>query len=234
MAPLVKISEIEDIVERQAVLDALGHPDPEDISPITTVYYGHSFVNRFQSYMKRLPWYMDNLGIPPFEGAVWCQGHGGATIARLREKQNIDALFRKRPEIVVVEAGTNDLARADLTAKDVTDQMLDLVRDIQDCHVREVIVSQVLYRGKVGLLRAVSDFPEKVVEYNRRIEYELQFLPRAAFWHHRNLWRVDLEAHLEDGTHLNDLGNKKLYRSLKGAVQYTSRLIRPGWSCVYC
>ena len=90
MAPLVKISEIEDIVERQAVLDALGHPDPEDISPITTVYYGHSFVNRFQSYMKRLPWYMDNLGIPPFEGAVWSQGHGGATIARLREKENIN------------------------------------------------------------------------------------------------------------------------------------------------
>ena len=234
MSQLTKISDIGDIEERQAVLDYLGRPDPDDISPVTMVYYGHSFVNRFDTYMQNLPWYMDNLGIPAFEGQVICQGLGGATVKRLREPENINKLFRKRPDIVVIEAGTNDLARANLTAKDVSDEMLELVRDILNCHVREVIVCQVIYRGKEGMLKAVDDFKHKVVEYNLRMEYELQFLPRTTFWHHRKLWNVDLEEHLTDGTHLNDLGNKKLYRSLKGAVQYTSRVIRPAWSCYYC
>ena len=99
---MLKISEIEDIYERQAVLDNLSQPDPEEIAPVVTVYYGHSFVSHFKTYNDQLPWYMDNLGIPPFEGNLICQGVGGATIARLRQDENLRTLMRHKPEIVVL------------------------------------------------------------------------------------------------------------------------------------
>ena len=132
--------------------------------------------------------------------------------------------------MVFIEAGTNDLARDYLSPLDVCEEMLKLVRDVIDCQVREVIVGQVILRGEQGMERAVPEFPYKVFEYNHLIEQALQFQPRAIFWHHRNLWNVDLEDHVEDGTHLNSLGHKKLYRSIRGAVQSTMTRIRPAWS----
>ena len=228
--PLQKISEITDIVERQKVLDHLGHPDPEDISPVKICYYGHSFVSHMVTYINTLPDYMQHFGIFPQQGSVVFEGKGGATVKRLREDENVRKILKMGPEIIVLEAGTNDLARADLSPKDVSDNMLELVRDMLDCHAREVVVDQVLLRGQEGMLRAVPEFEEKVHEYNRRIKDALQYQPRATFWHHRNLWNVDLEAHLEDGTHLNALGNKKLYRSVKGAMQSTMKKIRPAWA----
>ena len=227
---LQKISEIGEREERQKILDYLAHPDQTEVGPVKTLYYGHSFVAHMQKYMNTLPDYMHNFGVFPGQGSLSFISKGGATVARLRKDHNIRKILRLQPEIVVIEAGTNDLADADLSAADVCAEMLELARDVLDCHVREVIVGQVILRGEEGLKRAVDDFEQKVYEYNHRIEDALQYLPRASFWHHRKMWKVDIEAQLEDGTHPNALGNKKLYRSIKGAIQATMKRIRPAWA----
>ena len=139
-------------------------------------------------------------------------------MARLREDHNIRKILCIKPEIVVLEAGTNDLTKEELTAADVCAEMVELVRDLLDCHVRQVIVGQIILRGEGSMENAVPDFDQKVYKYNHCIEDTLKYLPRASFWHHRKLWDVDIEAHLEDGTHPNELDNKKLYRSVKGKV----------------
>ena len=225
-----RISQIENIFQRQCVLDYLAFPDPQEIAPVNVLLYGHSFVTHLKDYVVSLPPYMWNLGMDPEKARVGYKGLGGAKLDRLRAPANLDELQRLRPEVVVIEAGTNDLAHEHLLPVHVCDEMMNLVRDIIDCQVREVIVGQVILRGERGMERAVWDFEQKVYEYNHRIEDALQFQPRASFWHHRNLWDVDLEAHLEDGTHLNSLGHKKLYRSIRGAVQSTVNRIRPAWS----
>ena len=211
------------------MLDYLGHPDEDDVSPVVSLYYGHSFVQHMVDYINTLPPYMKDFGIFPNQGSVFFQSKSGATVARLREDKNIRKILQLRPEIVVLEVGTNDLAREDMSPKDVADGVMELVRDVLDCHVREVVVDQVILRGKEGMERAVPEFKDKVHDYNRRIKNDLQYQPRASFWHHRNLWNVELEEHLEDGTHLNALGNKKLYRSVKGAIQSTMKRVRPAW-----
>ena len=233
MSSLVRISEISDLVERQHALDYLGTPDINDISPVRVLYYGHSFVGRIQDYIKILPVYRFNFGMDLTEAAVYFQCDGGATLDRLRSPGNLSKLKRVQPEIVVIEGGTNDLAREDLSPKEVADEMLELCRDILDCRAREVVVSQVLLRGKAGMKRAVANFEEKVYEYNHRVEDALEFLPRASFWHHYKLWR-NIEDHVitDDGTHLNDLGHKKLYKSLCGAIRSTTDRIRPAWRVV--
>ena len=229
-ASMQRISEIENVFQRQCVLDYLAFPDPREVSPVNVMLYGHSFVTHLKDYIASLPWYMWNLGMDRDKAVIGYKGLGGATVDRLRRPSSLDDLQRHSPEIVVIEAGTNDLARDYLTPQDVSDEMLKLVRDVIDCLVREVIVCQVILRGEQGMERAVPEFAEKVYEYNHRIEGELQYQPRASFWHHRNLWDVDIEEHVSDGTHLSDLGHKKLYRSIRGAVQSTVTKLRPAWT----
>ena len=224
-----RISKIVDITERQHVLNHLARPDPNEVCPVKVLYYGHSFVSHIQDFMATLPYYMSNFGITDNEALIHYKALNGATIDRMKKKSNVNKINRMQPEIVVLEGGTNDLASFDMTSQDVCDVMMDLVRDVLDCRVRHVIVSQVLLRGKKGLIGYDPDFAEKVYRYNHLIEDALQYLPRTSFWHHRNLWG-DIEQHVEDGTHLNDLGHKKLYRSLKGAIKFNIKKIRPAWS----
>ena len=223
-----RISEITDISLRQRWLDYLARPDPKDTSAVKILYYGHSFVGHFQDYLASLPLYMNNFGLQPYEGIVYYKSVSGATVDRLVKKSNLNKINKMNAEVVVLEVGTNDLAKEEKSAREVCEQVINLTREILDCRVREVIISQVVLRGDEGLKKARSDFTDKVYAYNHMVEGALSFLPRASFWHHHNIWR-NIEDHVEDGTHLNDLGHKKLYRSLKGAVQSTVTRIRPAW-----
>ena len=224
-----RISEITDLQLRQRWLDYLGRPDYHEQAPVKVLYYGHSFVQHLQDYFASLPTYMFNFGLDTREACIYYKSLSGATIDRLRKKSNVDKVNKMQAEIVILECGTNDLADVDLSAGDVCDKMMNLCRDVLDCRVREVIVSQVLLRGEAGLRNYDPDYTEKVYLYNHMVENALQYLPRASFWHHHNLWR-DIEDHVVDGTHLNDLGNKKLYRSLKGALNTAITRVRPAWA----
>ena len=224
-----RISEIVDVRERQHLLDFLARPDPNQVCPVKVLYYGHSFVSHMQDYMATLPYHMANFGISDNEAWVYFKALNGAPLDRLKKKANLNKVNRMQPEVVILGGGTNDLADVNNSAADVCEMMLELVRGVLDCRVREVVVSQVLKRGKKGLIGYDPDYESKMFEYNHRIEDALQHLPRASFWHHRKLWG-DIEGYVQDGTHLNDIGHKKLYRSLKGAIQSTVVRIRPAWS----
>ena len=217
-----------DINERQAWLDYLGRPDQRADCPVKILYYGHSFVSHFQDYVATLPAYMSNFGMSNQEGVVYYKSLSGAPISRLAKRSKLNIVNKIQPEIVILEAGTNDLAEPDTYPGEVCDNLIDLIRGILDCRVREVIVSQVLLRGDEGLAKAAPDFTDKVYLFNHMVESALQYLPRAFYWHHRNLWR-EINDHVEDGTHLNDLGHKKLYRSLKGALNTAVARVRPLW-----
>ena len=43
-------------------------------------------------------------------------------------------------------------------------------------------------------------------------------LPFAFYWRHRGFWRTTKSFLLHDGVHLNQRGQFKLYRSLRGAL----------------
>ena len=224
-----KISKITEVGERQRVLDQLVRPDPVECRPVKVLYFGHSFVQHMQDYMGSLPYYMGNFGLPYNEASVYYKSLSGANVERLRKKHNIDLVNRMQPEIVVLEVGTNDLSMVEKTALYVHDQVLELVRELLDCRVRLVIVSQVVMRGKKGLIGKDKDYEEKMHAYNHMIEASLNVLPRATFWHHWKMWG-DIEVLVvDDGTHLNDQGNKRVYRSLKGALKSNIAGIRPAW-----
>ena len=156
-----RISKMGDVGERQRMLDYLGRPDPNECRPVKILYYGHSFVQHLQDYMASLPYYMGNLGLPFNEGTVHYKSLSGATVERLRKKHNLDLVNRMQPEILVLEVGTNDLSELDKTPQYVHDQVLELVRELLDCRIRKVVVSQVVMRGKKASLGKIRTMRRK-------------------------------------------------------------------------
>ena len=53
---------------------------------------------------------------------------------------------------------------------------------------------------------------------NRYLKVVLEPIPYAIFWRHKGFWRAKTNFMARDGIHLNDLGQYKLYRGLRGAV----------------
>ena len=51
------------------------------------------------------------------------------------------------------------------------------------------------------------------------------------YWRHRGFWKSKSEIYLPDGVHLNNLGNYKFMRSIRGAVLQALKLV--GASTVY-
>ena len=48
----------------------------------------------------------------------------------------------------------------------------------------------------------------------------------VSFWKHRGLWQAGSDIFRKDGVHLNDLGNRKLLKSIRGAILLAIRMGR--------
>ncbi|CAH3170365.1 unnamed protein product, partial [Porites lobata] len=53
----------------------------------------------------------------------------------------------------------------------------------------------------------------------------LEPIPYCLYWKHRGFWNSRENIYLPDGVHLNDLGNLKLFRSIRGAVIKAADLV---------
>ncbi len=58
----------------------------------------------------------------------------------------------------------------------------------------------------------------------RRIQQAMEFLQAVCqgtpiiFWKHKGMWNSRANVYRDDGVHLNDLGNFKFYRSIRGLI----------------
>lgn len=124
-----------------------------------------------------------------------------------------------RPDIVIVELGTNDLSRFGPAA--VGSNIEEFARNLHvNYGVKLVCVNQILYRAQS------PQFNAKVRVLNRYLTAVLEQLPFVIFWRHRGFWNCSNNLCLDDGVHLNALGNYKLYRSLRGATLRALSLFR--------
>ena len=196
---------------------------------IWVLYYGHSFVTRFEDYIHRNP-RKDNLGLPHDQIELYYYGISGAKVDNLLDPAHLWEVERIRPELVIVEIGTNDLAKASVKPADLAWKTKYLVRELKNRLVRRVVVNQVIYRGPEGMKRAVDNFRGKVVIYNKLCRAALATEPGCTFWKHHCLWKyIEHLVKPKDGTHLNELGQLKLCRSLKGGVICSMKIIRPAF-----
>ena len=63
-----------------------------------------------------------------------------------------------------------------------------------------------------------SAFNRKAKLLTKYLRVVLEPIPYAHFWGHRGFWRPSNNIYVRDGVHLNLKGQKKFYRSLRGAI----------------
>ena len=116
-----------------------------------------------------------------------------------------------KPDIVIVQLGSNDLTSE--TALCIGASIDNFVRLLDDLyHV------QVIYMCQTMMHQGQSAFNHKAKLLTKYLQVVLQPVPYAQFWGHRGFWRPSYNIYVRDGVHLTLRGQKKFYRSLRGAI----------------
>ena len=145
-------------------------------------------------------------------GYISFHGVGGHTIAKVR-KFDLNIIRRLSPDIIILELGSNDLTK--LPAQTVSLELETLVQYLHDkLNVKSIVVCQVIRRHSPQC--AAYNF--KVTKLHLYLKAVLEPIPYCLYWRHRGFWNSRENIYLPDGVHLNDLGNLKLFRSIRDAV----------------
>ena len=181
------------------------------MAPPRILILGHSFIRRLAEFLQKrghehLMAKLSSLGSISFHGV------GGSTIAKVR-KFDLSIIRRLSPDIIVLELGSNDLTK--LPAQTVGSELEILVRYLYDeFYVKSIVVGQVIRRHSPQC----AAYNVKVTKLHLYLKAVLEPIPYCIYWRHRGFWNPRGNIYLPDGVRLNDLGNLKLFRSIRGAV----------------
>lgn len=87
---------------------------------------------------------------------------------------------------------------------------------LSECKIQFIVVCQILPRKRPPF----EGYNERVGQINSIVCNKLQSNPRAKFWRHRGLIDPAVDIYLDDGIHLNEVGNRALYKSYRGAILF--------------
>ena len=111
------------------------------MSPPRALILGHSFVRRLSSFLPHSDIYSRNLELQNV-AEIALFGVGGRTIAKL-EKFDLGFVRAWKPDIVILELGTNDLTK--FSPESVGSSLEELVQLLyENCSVKVIGVCQVI------------------------------------------------------------------------------------------
>ena len=181
------------------------------MAPPRILILGYSFIRRLAGFLQKtghehLMAKLSSLGSISFHGV------GGRTIAKVR-KFDFSIIRRLRPDIIVLELGSNDLTK--LPAQTVGSELETLVLYLHDeFHVKTLAVCQVMRRHS----SECTAYNFEITKLHLYLKAVLEPIPYCLYWKHRGFWNSRENIYLPGGVHLNDLSNLKLFRSIRGAV----------------
>ncbi len=187
-----------------------------DFPPLSGSYsvllVGHSFVKRLAQYARDRG--CPNMALDPAQYHLSYLSKGGMKLSHLLAQ--VEDIRHRRPDVIFLEIGTNDLA----SGTDPQTLALEVRRFsvylLNQLHVRAVCVSQITFR-KAGTPKTPDNFNSQVTKYNSALFNLAKEVKGLWFWRHRSLWSR-WEDCLSDGVHFNDLGNRRYYNSVRGAI----------------
>lgn len=189
------------------------------MSNFRVLILGHSFVKRLREFIsKKDPEYDLALGL---EGVtVRWHGVGGRTVAKLRAF-DLAIVAEFKPDIVFIQIGTNDLTQRNMSPLTVGSAIEELVTLLHnEFGVRRVLVGQTLQRAYP------LHFNSQVSLLARYLKTVLEPISYATYWSHHGFWKPRAPYLAGDGVHLNEEGQHKFYRSIRGAVLGSVRQLK--------
>ena len=159
---------------------------------------GHSFIRRLQKFIEHHIGHLDlSLQITAPADITW-HGIGGRTVAKTI-KFDLHVVRSTRPDIVIVQLGTNDLPFQ--SPLQVGSELEDFVRLLHDSYgVKFVCVCQTIRR------RSATAFNKNVDLLTRYLRVVLEPIPYAIYWGHRGFWKARHNFYAADRVHLNSMG----------------------------
>ena len=186
---------------------------------------GHSFVHRFHRSLAkgserrvRLDLNLSSLAYINYYGV------GGRTVDKL-SKYDLSVVGRLKPEIVILELGSNDLSPGEARPERVGSEIESLVQLLHAQYgVKFIVVCQTI-NNRALCPRSTPSYNDLVALLNRYLSVVLETLPFATFWCHKGLRKPNVPILCKDGIHLNHKGQYALYRSYRGAILCALRSI---------
>ena len=186
---------------------------------------GHSFFRRLQQalYSSQHPYCISNFGLQQcnvtfFTVSGWTVGDKAKQIEPLQER--VRSLFQRGHfEAVVIQLGDNDCCNLGLFSCLGLASLLDDFGQwlIRECGVKIVYICQLFTRPQP---RNVSPavYEQRRSKVNEYLEVLLEDLDSIKFWKHRRIFESPHNVFDEDGCHLNEIGMKKFYKSIRQAI----------------
>lgn len=111
----------------------------------------------------------------------------------------------------------NDISYT-ISPQELADAVIEFGQYVRDNYgVKVVYVCSLFTRHKPRGISA-EDYESFRVETNELLEKYTQTDDGITFWIHKRIFNSPHYLFVEDGTHLNDIGTKKLYKSLRQAA----------------
>ena len=131
---------------------------------------------------------------------------GAGIMARIRQHS---------PHIVLVMLGGNDIGSR--SPHLVASGLCLLATELLAIGVQQVGLCQIEHRGKWRQC-SVEEGTEWADSVNARVDAECQGSVSQFYWRHKSLWTSPVRVFRSDQVHYNDVGNLRLYRSIRGAI----------------
>lgn len=191
-------------------------------SPPKVLILGHSFVRRLKTdlranFDKRASFGFGLKGSATIE----MHGVGGRTVQKLRAN-DLSAISRCSPDIVLLEIGTNDLSHS---RPEVVGSEIECLVNLLSKELSVRVVGVCLVTPRATSRSRESRFNERAALLNQYLRVVIEPLPRAFCWRHKGFSQSSISPFLSDGVHFNKIGQYFLYRSYRGAILNALRLL---------
>ena len=181
----------------------------------TTLIFGHSFIRRFKDDLKKG---FDTRAHYDFKlkhrTCVKFFGIGGRTVDRSFEHDDIEVIKSLKPDLLVLEMGTNDLTS--LSPMIVRDKLVILIRSLLSLPtIKCVVWCAIIPRGRQ--FKNAHIFNASASVLNDLMAEALATLSNVILWRHHR-FSSDDRLFLPDGVHVSSKDQYALYRSYRGAI----------------
>lgn len=198
------------------------------MAPPVGLLIGHSFVHGLMAHLK-----IDNhttgraiakeMNLSRIIQSLHMHGERGAKVcpqaAHSQQYSLPHSLLRRaKPDFVIIDLGTNDLA-CNIPPFEIATKLFQLATDlITQYHVTAVVICSIINRER-HISMTPPEFATAAFQLNNYLKHLAETEPRVMYHPHKGFWDSPVTTWSRDGIHPNaTLGRKRYVKSIRKAV----------------